>query len=476
MGGALPDAAAAASADCAGRRTGDPPGEARREASQVLPGVGDAGRGLQQSPLGRRSSAVSDADAPRRGGGVDQDLARTHGVQSLHAGVSHRDLVPAHLPSVGGNQPPRSATSLRRGGGEGVVPSNPPAGPETAVNAFIDWFSAKARSRPTMIDQVVDFWSAIGWTLAMDLRLGKSFHEATKAIMEDHALFYEVMARPPKQPPAAPTQSTAQPPRRWTTQSSRPKALAAAGGERPEAQGPGRRLYSPPAPLPKEASAGSLTTPGLPGTTIVEVAPLASVVTSGALGAPGRTPAASSGAERRRKPSPRRAPAPSARDSAGPRQSPGGGARYPTRRRRGSHTGAWALLKGYGKDDAVNGVLSAFWASAARRCWFPKFVRVPSKANISDAVSRDDLRQASAEGWSWLDLPVDDILNILLRAADDLEFATDEAASALASVSSEFSVPARSGKGGAPGGCRMCPPPAPPPVFGGLDCLRARRA
>ena len=101
--------------------------------------------------------------------------------------------------------------------------------------------------------------------------------------------------------------------------------------------------------------------------------------------------------------------------------------------------GQWALLKGYGKDDAVNGVLAAFWASAARHCWFPEFIRVPSKANISDAVSRDDLRQASAEGWSWLDLPVDDILNVLLRAADDLEFATDEAASALASLSSEWS-------------------------------------
>ena len=63
--------------------------------------------------------------------------------------------------------------------------------------------------------------------------------------------------------------------------------------------------------------------------------------------------------------------------------------------------GQWALLKGYGKDDAVNGVLSAFWASAARHCWFPEFVRVPSKANVSDAVSRDDLRQASAEGWSF---------------------------------------------------------------------------
>ena len=65
----------------------------------------------------------------------------------------------------------------------------------------LPWFVAKARSRPGMMEQVVDFWSAIGWTLAMDLRLGKSFAEATKEIMENHALFYDAMAKPPKAPP-----------------------------------------------------------------------------------------------------------------------------------------------------------------------------------------------------------------------------------------------------------------------------------
>ena len=48
--------------------------------------------------------------------------------------------------------------------------------------------------------------------------------------------------------------------------------------------------------------------------------------------------------------------------------------------------GQAALLKGYGKDLAVNGILAAFWATAARHDWRPVFERVVSKANISDAV------------------------------------------------------------------------------------------
>ena len=89
MGGALPDAAAATDAGSAGRRSGGPSGEARRQAPEVVLGVGDAGGGLQQPPPGRRSSALPDADAPRSRGGVGQDLARTHGVESIHAGVAH---------------------------------------------------------------------------------------------------------------------------------------------------------------------------------------------------------------------------------------------------------------------------------------------------------------------------------------------------------------------------------------------------
>ncbi|CAE7393420.1 unnamed protein product [Symbiodinium natans] len=155
-------------------------------------------------------------------------------------------------------------------------------GPESAVNTFIDWFSAKARSRPTMIEQVVDFWSAIGWTLAMDLRLGKSFGEATKAIMDDHALFYEVMARPPKQPPRRPNPDhaaaaeTADDAEQPTKGAGRRR-----GGRSRKPKGRGRG--STPPPRAPAHSAGRPRTPGLPGTTIVELAPPANAATTGLL-------------------------------------------------------------------------------------------------------------------------------------------------------------------------------------------------
>ncbi|CAE7863082.1 eIF3-S7, partial [Symbiodinium necroappetens] len=48
--------------------------------------------------------------------------------------------------------------------------------------------------------------------------------------------------------------------------------------------------------------------------------------------------------------------------------------------------GQAALTKGYGKDTAVNGMISAFWTLAARRGWFVEFERVPSKASVADAL------------------------------------------------------------------------------------------
>ena len=55
--------------------------------------------------------------------------------------------------------------------------------------------------------------------------------------------------------------------------------------------------------------------------------------------------------------------------------------------------GEAALKKGSGKDPRVNGILASFWALAARQAWSPEFNKVSSAANISEAVSRGDLRQ-----------------------------------------------------------------------------------
>ena len=57
--------------------------------------------------------------------------------------------------------------------------------------------------------------------------------------------------------------------------------------------------------------------------------------------------------------------------------------------------GQFALMKGYGRDPAVNGILAAFWGLGPDRAWCPEFYRVPSAFNVSDAISVAILAQAS---------------------------------------------------------------------------------
>ena len=93
--------------------------------------------------------------------------------------------------------------------------------------------------------------------------------------------------------------------------------------------------------------------------------------------------------------------------------------------------GQWALTKGYGRDQCVNGVLAAFWSQAAGMGWLPDFRRVPSKANVADAVSRGDIATAVAMGWTRVHTPAAEICAILAKTAGDLEFAIHGAAAEL---------------------------------------------
>jgi len=102
--------------------------------------------------------------------------------------------------------------------------------------------------------------------------------------------------------------------------------------------------------------------------------------------------------------------------------------------------GQAALSKGYGKDPAINGMISAFWSLAAHQGWFVEFERVPSKANIADAVSRHYLSRARREGWTRANSPHDEILRIFAAAAKDIEFATTSAADDLLLMAQGFNV------------------------------------
>ena len=115
--------------------------------------------------------------------------------------------------------------------------------------------------------------------------------------------------------------------------------------------------------------------------------------------------------------------------------------------------GQAALSKGYGKDPAMNGLLAAFWALAARQGTMVDFRRVPSKANVADAVSRDDFDRARREGWTRVHIPASAIMHILAKAVDDLIYATDGAADDLLACSTEWSGEPALGGAGCAGRC-----------------------
>ena len=91
-----------------------------------------------------------------------------------------------------------------------------------------------------------------------------------------------------------------------------------------------------------------------------------------------------------------------------------------------NEAGRFALEKGYGRDQSINGVLAAYWSLAARMNWYPHFERVPSKANVSDGISRADLSRAIAEGWTRIHSPLSEVCHALRMAAGDVDRAINE--------------------------------------------------
>ncbi len=61
-----------------------------------------------------------------------------------------------------------------------------------------------------------------------------------------------------------------------------------------------------------------------------------------------------------------------------------------------------ALVKGYRSVTSVNRIIIAFWLTCENRKLDPWFERVSTGANITDAVSRDDLGPGLERGWKLL--------------------------------------------------------------------------
>lgn len=85
-------------------------------------------------------------------------------------------------------------------------------GSEQAINAFFDWLTRLARSRPQKMEQFSQFWLTVSWRLATEMRSGRSFEDSVAPIMRDYDTFTECMARDlPKQDkkPSSPVKSEA---------------------------------------------------------------------------------------------------------------------------------------------------------------------------------------------------------------------------------------------------------------------------
>ena len=83
----------------------------------------------------------------------------------------------------------------------------------------------------------------------------------------------------------------------------------------------------------------------------------------------------------------------------------------------------FALSKGYSSNDAVNKLSSTFWDSAAECRSPPWFGRVSSKANISDGVSRGDLREAWLLGARQMEFDFHKVWSELISAVLNNKFA-----------------------------------------------------
>ena len=62
------------------------------------------------------------------------------------------------------------------------------------VEQYVEWYKAKARSRPDALQQVHDYyWYACAWRIALAMRLGTSFADITRNIMADVTAFQEAV-------------------------------------------------------------------------------------------------------------------------------------------------------------------------------------------------------------------------------------------------------------------------------------------
>lgn len=87
-----------------------------------------------------------------------------------------------------------------------------------------------------------------------------------------------------------------------------------------------------------------------------------------------------------------------------------------------------AILRGYGRDPSINNLLACLWNFHQLMSLQTHLEWVCSANNISDGVSRGDFQLPKELGWTPVQTNFQSFYDIIIRAADDLEYAAGSAA------------------------------------------------
>ena len=118
-----------------------------------------------------------------------------------------------------------------------------------------------------------------------------------------------------------------------------------------------------------------------------------------------------------------------------------------------NRAGLSALLRGFGKDPAINRILTLAWRLVHFNRWHLHMEWVASDNNISDKISRHDLALAKKFGWQEIAIDMDPFYQILLKASGDDDYVLGGALQDLVAcgASASFFQSTGSVDGGRPG-------------------------
>ena len=202
------------------------PGPARRQTAENIPGVGAAGQAVQRGDHRRRTR-----DFPTNLLlGAEEVLARMyfeHTKSKEYTAVGLGEILQRRTFTAAMEVNPLATRRHKEKGqpirvvdGELVQSRDDPWNPkgvlgvidgieavrwawtltgvatEKGAAEYAQWWTSKARQRPSQLEAITEYWDASSRRLAMQMRLRRTFEEVTAEIMKDQAAFLDILSRP----------------------------------------------------------------------------------------------------------------------------------------------------------------------------------------------------------------------------------------------------------------------------------------